>query len=89
MSADQFFESTVEEATLAWLTELGWAVKHGSAITPGELFAERKDYGETVLLDRFHVALLPKLMSGGLFKPRPSSGGARWPKFISLNRMLI
>jgi type I restriction enzyme R subunit len=52
-----FSESTVEDAALDWLAELGWAVKHGPEIAPGELFAERKDYGETVLLERFRTAL--------------------------------
>jgi len=27
---DRFSESTVEQAALAWLSELGWQVKHGS-----------------------------------------------------------
>ncbi|MCX6841312.1 MAG: type I restriction endonuclease, partial [candidate division WOR-3 bacterium] len=52
-----FSESTVEDAALAWLAELGWAVKHGPEIAPGELFAERKDYGEVVLPERFRNAL--------------------------------
>ncbi len=30
-------ESAVEEAALAWLESLGWAVKHGPEIAPGEL----------------------------------------------------
>jgi type I restriction enzyme R subunit len=30
----RFSESTVEDAALAWLTELGWAVKHGPDISP-------------------------------------------------------
>ena len=36
-----FAESVVEDATLAWLESLGYAVKHGPEIAPGELFAER------------------------------------------------
>jgi type I restriction enzyme R subunit len=57
MADTRFTESVVEDATLAWLAELGWAVKHGPEIAPGELFAERKDYGEVVLLERFRNAL--------------------------------
>jgi type I restriction enzyme R subunit len=57
MAIGRFSESVVEDAALAWLAELGWAVKHGPEIAPGELFAERKDYGETVLLERFRTAL--------------------------------
>ena len=57
MAIGRFSESVVEDAALAWLAELGWAVKHGPEIAPGELFAERKDYGETILLERFRNAL--------------------------------
>jgi len=65
-----FSESTVEDATLAWLAELGWAVKSGPDIPPdGDTLTlpfsqrERESYGEVVLLERFRNALLPKLMS--------------------------
>lgn len=34
-----FAESIVEEATLAWRESLGWKVKHGPEIAPGELAA--------------------------------------------------
>lgn len=34
-------ESVVESAALAWLESLGYAVKHGPEIAPGELLAER------------------------------------------------
>lgn len=33
----QFSESVVEDAALAWLEALGYAVKHGAEIAPGEL----------------------------------------------------
>lgn len=52
-----FTESTVEQAALAWLESLGWVVKHGSEIAPGELFAERHDYGQVVLEQRLRDAL--------------------------------
>jgi type I restriction enzyme R subunit len=52
-----FTESVVEDAALAWLEGIGWAVRHGSEIAPGELFAERADYGEVVLAQRLHDAL--------------------------------
>lgn len=35
-----FTESTIEDAALAWLESLGWAVKNGPDITPGELASE-------------------------------------------------
>lgn len=33
-----FTESVVEEAALAWLDSLGWTVRHGVEIAPGELW---------------------------------------------------
>jgi type I restriction enzyme R subunit len=35
-----FTESVVEDAALAWLESLGYVVKHGLKITPGELQVE-------------------------------------------------
>jgi type I restriction enzyme R subunit len=52
-----FSESEVEEAALAWLGALGYAVAHGPDIAPGELAAERKDYGQVLLEDRLRQAL--------------------------------
>jgi type I restriction enzyme, R subunit len=49
--------SSVESAALAWLSELGWQVKHGSEIAPDGLFAERQDYGQVVLEQRLRDAL--------------------------------
>lgn len=63
---ENFAESTVEEAALQWLGELGYAVKHGPEIAPGELHAERTGFGETVLAKRLRDALLPKLLSGAV-----------------------
>jgi type I restriction enzyme R subunit len=59
-----FTESTVECAALAWLSELGWQVKHGPDIAPGGLFAERLDFGQVVLEQRLRDALLSKLIRG-------------------------
>ena len=50
-------ESTVEDATLAWFGELGYAVLHGPDIAPGEEAAERQDYGEAILPDRLRRAM--------------------------------
>ena len=56
MSAS-FTESVVEEATLAWLENLGYTTLHGPEIAPGEPFAERDDYGQVVLERRLRQAL--------------------------------
>jgi hypothetical protein len=45
-------ESGVEQAVLAWLSELGWQVRPGAEIAPDGLFAERRDYGQVVLNQR-------------------------------------
>jgi hypothetical protein len=59
-----FAESTVESAALAWLSELGWQVKHGTEFAPDGLLAERRDFGHVVLEQRLRDALLPKLIRG-------------------------
>ena len=53
-----FTESVVEEAALAWLESLGYAIKHGPEIAPDELFAERQDYGQVLLATRLREALV-------------------------------
>ena len=42
-------ESTVEQAALNWLENLGWQVAHGPDIAPDTLNAERNDYRQVVL----------------------------------------
>jgi len=59
-------ESDVEQTALAWLAANGWQVSYGPDIAPDGLFAERADYREVVLAQRFCDALLPKLISGEL-----------------------
>ena len=53
----KFTESVVEEAALAWLESLGYAILNGPEIAPGEPFAERDDYGQVVLESRLRQAL--------------------------------
>jgi len=57
VSLSTFTESVVERAALAWLESLGWTVKHGPDIGPGELAAERSDYAQVVLTERLRQAL--------------------------------
>jgi len=52
-----FTESVVEEAALGWLRGLGYACVNGATIAPGELLAERTDYGQVVLERRLRDAL--------------------------------
>ena len=50
-------ESVVEEAALAWIESLGWAVAHGPDIAPDTPGAERAEYGQVVLEGRLRDAL--------------------------------
>lgn len=50
-------ESTLEEATLEWLSNLGYAVAFGPALAPGESSAERDDFGQVFLPARLRSAL--------------------------------
>lgn len=55
-----FTETVVEDATLAWLESLGYAVLHGPDIAAGESGAERSDpnYRDVVLEGRLRQALV-------------------------------
>src|SRR5450759_1147192 len=57
---NRFAESVVEEATLAWLGGLGYAILHGPEIAVGMPGAERTDpgYRDVVLERRVRQALL-------------------------------
>jgi type I restriction enzyme, R subunit len=50
-------EAIVEDATLEWFGELGYAVGHGPHIAPGEPAAERETFGEVVLVGRLREAI--------------------------------
>ena len=52
-----FTESVVEQAALAWLASIGWTVRNGAEIAPGEPAAERDDYGQVFLAQRLRDAL--------------------------------
>jgi len=53
----RFNEDTLEQATLGWLSELGWARAFGPEIAPGETAAEREDFSQVVLESRLRAAL--------------------------------
>ena len=50
-------ESTVETATLEWLSSLGWQVAYGPDIAPDTPGAERDDFTQVVLEERLRDAL--------------------------------
>ena len=51
-------EADLEAVVLALLGSLGWTVKHGPEIAPGEPTAERGDYREIVLMGRLRDAVV-------------------------------
>jgi len=91
-----FSESVVEDATLAWLKGLGWTIKNGPEIAPGELAAERKDYGQVLLEDRLRQALarlnrrLPAEALDDAFRKVLRIGGStREARNRAFHRMLV
>ena len=50
-------ESTVEQAALQWLGELGYAIGHGPEMAPGEAVAERDSFSDVVLVGRLRDAI--------------------------------
>jgi type I restriction enzyme R subunit len=51
-------EAGLEAVVLDLLSGLGWSVRYGPEIAPGELTAERDDYREVVLIGRLRDAVL-------------------------------
>ncbi|MCB1674937.1 MAG: type I restriction endonuclease subunit R, partial [Halioglobus sp.] len=50
-------ESMVEDATLDWFKQLGFAVGHGPQMAPGEPATERDSFGDVVLVARLRDAI--------------------------------
>ena len=50
-------ESHVEDATLVWLSELGYVLKSGQDIAPDSHTPERMSYGDSLLLGRLEKAI--------------------------------
>jgi type I restriction enzyme, R subunit len=91
-----FSESTVECAALAWLSELGWQVKHGTEFAPDGLFAERQDYGQVVLNQRLRDALArlnpdlpPEALQDAFRKLVNLPGATLEQRNRALHRMLV
>jgi len=78
------FESHVEDAALAWLGALGYAVLHGPDIAVGEPAAERIDpsYRDALLDRRLRQALArlnPELPPDALRRHSPEADTNRCP----------
>ena len=84
-------ESHVEEAALAWLSELGYATETGPEIGPDGSRRERENYGEVILVERLRAAiaklnptLKPEAREAALAKVRQSET----PSLVQENRRL-
>ncbi len=89
-------ESVVEEAALGWLACVGWSVRNGAEIAPGEPAAERDDYGQVVLASRLRDALarlnptLPADAREDAFRRLTRPDGANLlPQNCALHRLLV
>jgi type I restriction enzyme R subunit len=84
-------ESHVEEAALAWLAELGYAVKSGPEIAPDSAHAERGSYEDVVLSGRLARAvarLNPDLPEEAQADALRQIARAEYPGLIEENRRL-
>ena len=86
---NRFNESHVEEAALAWLREAGWRVARGPDIASDMACAERREFGDAVLMSRFRAALarLSTTVSGWVSKT--SVGRREFGTLATLLLMLI
>ncbi len=87
--APKVAESTVEEATLAWLTEIGWQLAYGPDVEPEKLGAERDDFSEVVLTRRLTAALErinPELPSSSLDQVVRTVLRVEHPSLVENNR---
>ena len=89
-------ETVVEQAALAWLESLGWTVKHGPEIAPGELAAERSDYAQVVLTERLRQALArlnpalpPEALADAFRKLTRPEGPTLEARNRALHRLLV
>jgi type I restriction enzyme R subunit len=98
VTTQAFAESIVEEAALAWLEALGYAVRHGPEIAAGEPGAERSDpsYRDVVLERRLRQALarlnpeLPRdAQDDAYHKLTRSEGPSLVERNRALHRMLV
>jgi type I restriction enzyme R subunit len=89
MTSGTFTESVVEQAALAWLESLGYAVLAGPEIAPDEPQAERGDYRQVVLERRLRQALErlnPQFSSDVLEEAYRKLTRPEYPSLVANNR---
>src|SRR5450759_1005355 len=93
VSVGSFTESVVEDASLAWIEGLGYAVLHGPDIAVGEPTAERTDpnYRDIILEGRLRQALAqlnPKLPPEALEEAYRKLTRTDAPSLLERNRAM-
>jgi type I restriction enzyme R subunit len=86
-----FAESHVEEATLAWLSELGYDTANGLDIGPDGGKPERENYGDVLLIERLRAAIAklnPALKAEARAEVLAKLMQTETPALISENRRL-
>jgi type I restriction enzyme R subunit len=96
MLMSRLAEAVGGDAALAWLEGLGYAVKHGLEIAPGEIGAERTDYGQVVLEQRLRDALArlnpelpPEALDDAFRKIMRAEGATLEARNRATHRMLV
>jgi len=91
-----FSESIIEEAALTWLQEVGYTIRNGQDIAPGESAAERLTYDQVLLEDRLRQSLLqlnpdipPDAIDDALRKLTRPEGPTLETRNQAVHRMLI
>lgn len=91
-----FVENDVEQAALLWFQELGYTIKSGPTIAPGETTAERAGFGEVVLagrlresLRRFNPSLSVDALDEAFRRLITQPAAALTPNNIAFHRMLV
>jgi type I restriction enzyme, R subunit len=91
-----FTESVVEDAALEWLRGIGWSLRHGLEIAPGEPGAERTDYAQVVLearlreaLKRLNPALPPEALEDAFRRLTRPEGAELSARNRAVHRLLV
>ena len=86
---NEFAESVVEEALLAWLRDAGWQTTHGDDIDPEGPNPERRSYGDAILPNRLRASLArlnPGLPASAIDSAFTALDRVSGPDLVSRNR---
>ena len=89
--SSRFAESHVEEAALAWLADLGYAIANGLDIGPDGSAPERASYGDVLLVKRVRAAIAklnPRLTAEVRAEVLAKLTQSEMPSLVEENRRL-